>query len=322
MGLADDQQSPLVLDLTGSGINLTALSYTSPYFDLTGDGFATKTGWIGSGTGLLCLDRNGDGQINSGLELFGTADGSPNGFADLAKLDANGDGAIDAHDAQFGDLRVWVDANGNGVADPGELFTLAQLGIVSINLNATAVNELIAGNSIKYTSTYTLADGTQRSIADAWFATSPTYTRPDVAVAIPSNIAALPQVNGFGSMADLQTAMVADPELAGMVQNFQALSASTDPAMVAADVGHEVGAIGVDHRDGVAAQFRGHGPEPGIGSRPRRARDNAERGASFGSGRMAIAMRSAGVENDNHFPFGRLTVTVRNSQDGHPGGRR
>ena len=60
MGGGNRQTSPLVLDLTGNGLRLTALSYLSPYFDLTSSGFATKAGWIGRGTGLLCLDRNGD----------------------------------------------------------------------------------------------------------------------------------------------------------------------------------------------------------------------------------------------------------------------
>jgi hypothetical protein len=121
----------LVLDLTGNGINLTPLSSTSPYFDLTDDGFARKTGWVGSGTGILCLVQNGNDDITNITQLFGTYGGYSNGFAALAALDSNGDGVIDQNDAAFADLRVWVDSNGPGT---GQLLTLNQLGIVSINL--------------------------------------------------------------------------------------------------------------------------------------------------------------------------------------------
>jgi hypothetical protein len=130
-GAANAAISPLVLDLTGNGINLTPLSSTSPYFDLTDDGFARKTGWVGSGTGILCLVQNGNDDITNITQLFGTYGGYSNGFAALAALDSNGDGVIDQNDAAFADLRVWVDSNGPGT---GQLLTLNQLGIVSINL--------------------------------------------------------------------------------------------------------------------------------------------------------------------------------------------
>ncbi|HJS85963.1 MAG TPA: calcium-binding protein [Acetobacteraceae bacterium] len=206
------------MDLTGTGISLTKLSYASPYFDLTGSGFATKTGWIGSGTGLLCLDRNGDGQINSGLELFGTAGGATDGFAALGALDSNGDGVIDANDAPFSQLRVWVNPEGDGVVHSGELLTLAQLGIASIDLNATTSTQVINGNAVNLVSTYTLTNGTQRTIGDAWFTTSPTYTRPDTTPALSSDVTSLPELQGYGTMTDLRSAMMADPALESLVR--------------------------------------------------------------------------------------------------------
>ncbi len=121
---------------------------------------------------------------------------------------------IDSNDAQFADLRVWVDANGNGVTDPGELFSLAQLGIISINLNATAVNETIAGNAVNLISTCTLADGTQRTIGDVWFADSATYTKPDTTPALCADVAALPELNGYGSMPEL--GLIPDTSLSGV----------------------------------------------------------------------------------------------------------
>jgi Ca2+-binding RTX toxin-like protein len=220
--------SPLVLDLTGQGFNLTPLSYVSPYFDLSGTGFAHKTGWIGAGTGLLCLPTNTD-QVTSGLQLFGTAGGATNGFAALSAYDTNHDGVINAKDPIFNQLRIWVDSNGNGKADSGELLTLAQLNIVSISLNATAVSENLNGNTVSLISSYTLANGTTFAIGDAWFNNSPTYTQPDIQVAIPTTIAALPQVNGSGTLASLQSTMVSDQTLQTLVQTLVGEVSSATP---------------------------------------------------------------------------------------------
>lgn len=126
VGNSNAETSPLVLDLTGQGISLAPLDASSPYFDLRGEGFANKTGWVGPSAGLLCLP-DANGQVTSGLQLFGTAGGSANGFAALAAYDTNGDGVIDQNDAVFAQLRVWVDSNSDGHVDPGELLSLSQL---------------------------------------------------------------------------------------------------------------------------------------------------------------------------------------------------
>ncbi len=218
----NQQISPLVLDLTGTGVNLTALSYNSPYFDLQGNGFARKTGWIGSGTGLLAIDRNGDGQINDITELFGQHGSVPDGFAALRALDSNGDGVIDANDAAFSQLRVWVNPEGDGAVHAGELLTLAQLGITSISLAATEANQVIAANTIKLKSSYTLADGTTRTIADAWFSNSATYTQPKTFVTLSADVAKLPRLVGHGVMTGLRAAMMGDPALKSLVATFAA----------------------------------------------------------------------------------------------------
>ncbi len=231
MGDGNGQTDPLVLDLTGNGFNLSALSPTSPYVDFTGTGFAQKTGWTGAGCGLLCaVDSSGN------ATLFTGSGGTSNGFSQLAGLDANHDGQITDADPGWSSLRVWVDANNNGVVDPGELETLGQLGITSISLTTSADDQTVAGNLIGAIGSYTLSDGTTRSIADVSFETSPTYTRPDVAVPISADIAALPQVPGYGSVADLHSAMATDATLATLVQGFVALPASTTPANIDAAV--------------------------------------------------------------------------------------
>ena len=126
-----DPRDPLVLDLAGAGIKLSSVTQSSAHFDFTGSGFATKTGWITPGEGLLVVN----GQPNVPItvnELLGAQSGD--GFADLAALDGNADGVINASDPAFADLSVWVDANGNGQLDAGELVSLSSLGITSINL--------------------------------------------------------------------------------------------------------------------------------------------------------------------------------------------
>ena len=246
IGAADQQISPLVLDLTGAGINLTALSAASPYFDIAGNGFARKVGWIGAGTGLLAIDRNGDGQINDISELFGQHGSVLDGFAALRALDSNGDGVIDAQDAAFSQLRVWVNPEGDGVVHPGELLTLAQLGITSISLAAAAASQVIAGNTVKLTSSYTLADGTTRTIADAWFSNSATYTRQVAGVTLSADVMALPELAGHGTMAGLRAAMTSDPTLKSLVAAFAADPGQATPADVQAIMLQWSGSAAID----------------------------------------------------------------------------
>ena len=115
---------PLVVDLNGDGVKLTPLEGSKINFDFGADGFAEQTGWVSAQDGLVVFDRNKNGRIDNGTELFGNA--NEDGFAALAKFDHNKDGVIDARDAVFANLRIWRDANGNGLTDAGELLTLAQ----------------------------------------------------------------------------------------------------------------------------------------------------------------------------------------------------
>jgi hypothetical protein len=122
------------------------------------------------------MDLNGDGQINSGAELFGDrtvlADGSRavDGWAALRGLDSNHDGKIDAHDAQFNQLRVWVDADSDGVTDAGELHSLTDQGIASIDLAADGRSVQQNGNVVQAFSTYNTIDGATHEVADVGFA--------------------------------------------------------------------------------------------------------------------------------------------------------
>ena len=163
--------TPLALDLNGDGVQTTSFS-ESMLFDLLATGTKQSVGWVSKQDGLLALDLNGDGQINSGAELFGSSTVLPNGahaadgWVALKTLDSNGDGKLDAQDAQFNQLRVWVDANGNGQTDAKELGTLADHHIASIDLAANTHSVQQNGNVVQGFSTYTSTDGTTHEVAD------------------------------------------------------------------------------------------------------------------------------------------------------------
>lgn len=138
-GKAQPPRDPLVIDLGEKGITLHSIR-NGVNFDLDHNGFAEKTAWIGEEDGFLAYDRNGNGMIDHGGELFGdqvilsNGSKSASGFEALADMDENQDGVIDRNDAVFAELLVWIDANHNGISESGELKTLDELHIVSISL--------------------------------------------------------------------------------------------------------------------------------------------------------------------------------------------
>jgi hypothetical protein len=128
--------SPIILDLDGDGIEMRSIKKAKASFDMNGDGVADDTGWVGKGDDFLVIDRNNDGKISHASELsFASEDKDARSDLEaLAALDNNGDRVLNKDDARFGELKVWVDANGNGVTDAGELKTLGEVGITEISL--------------------------------------------------------------------------------------------------------------------------------------------------------------------------------------------
>ena len=166
--------TPIVLDLDANGIQTLSVD-TGVQFDLLANGQPVQTGWVGSGDGLLVMDRNNDGIINDGSELFGSstvlADGSKaiDGYQALAQLDTNHDGVISSADAQFARLGVWVDGNADGSTGTGEVKSLAELNISQLSLKVETTSNTNNGNLIGLTSSYQTNDGVNHTAADVWF---------------------------------------------------------------------------------------------------------------------------------------------------------
>lgn len=175
-GNAQPPRDPLAIDLGALGIELTTLE-NGVNFDLDKNGFAEKTAWIGLEDGFLCLDRNGNSKIDDCGELFGDqvelSNGaiSVSGFEASADFDEDGDGVIDHNDTVWNDLRVWIDANHNGISDSGELKTLNELGVVNISLDVTKEENVdtATGTMEAEFAMVTFADGTERKISEFWF---------------------------------------------------------------------------------------------------------------------------------------------------------
>lgn len=173
---AQPPRDPLIIDLKSEGIELCPL-LDGVNFDLDNNGFAEKTAWIGTEDGFLALDRNKNGIIDNGGELFGDqvdlGDGkiSSSGFEALSVLDENGDGIIDINDSIYNELLIWIDVNHNGYSESDELKALSYYDISCIDLNYTeeSVIDENTGTMMAELAEVVYQDGATTTIGEFWF---------------------------------------------------------------------------------------------------------------------------------------------------------
>ncbi|MDQ7989234.1 MAG: hypothetical protein REI09_06315, partial [Candidatus Dactylopiibacterium sp.] len=272
-GLKDDfkraatTRSPLILDLDGDGVETTALA-AGVYFDHDGNRFSELSGWVGGDDGLLARDRNADGSINGGNELFGDntllANGqkAANGFAALQELDANRDGVVDEAEAAAAGLQIWKDTNQNGRTDAGELLGFVQAGVRSVATGAAASSFVDAqGNSHSLVGSYRAADGSTRAATDVWFAVDSARTAEMDKVAVSATIAALPDIAGFGNVRSLHQAMARDGSghLQALVERFVAEGGTVErEALVTQIIYAWAGVEGIDPASRAASTIYGN----------------------------------------------------------------
>ncbi|MGY8870596.1 MAG: calcium-binding protein, partial [Pseudomonadales bacterium] len=225
---------PLVLDLDGDGIETIAAD-GSILFDYDGDGVKNGTGWVSADDGMLVLDRNGNGSIDNGSELFGDntlkADGTMaiHGFDALAELDINDDGLVNANDTQFIDLRIWKDLNQDGISQANELFSLSDLNIESLSTDSVSSTINIGNNNQSIAqSFYTKTDGTEGAAESLDFATNNFYRKFIDKISIPDNLKYLPSMQGSGAVRDLMEAAALSPELALVLIQYTSAASKID----------------------------------------------------------------------------------------------
>ena len=215
-------QDPLLIDLDGDGIETTTID-NGVYFDHGNDGFEELSAWVGVDDGILVYDKNNNGVIDNGNELFSDnytkLDGTQavSGFDALGDFDSNSDGVINSSDTNFDTIKV--------LKGDGTMMSLSDAGVSSITLLHTNKNvEDANGNVQKTEGTYTRTDGSTSKLGDYLFANDSITTIAKDWLEVPETITELPDIAGMGNVYSLHQAMVRDEELKTLVEGFATTS--------------------------------------------------------------------------------------------------
>ncbi len=200
---------PMFLDLNGDGKMGTTSLENGINFDHAKDGFKELSAWVDKEDGILVIDKNENGIIDDGSEIFGdnyiksNGNKAANGFEALTDLDSNKDGIINSSDKEFDKIKV--------LKGDGTLVSLTELGIVSISLNKTTVNEADEnGNVLVYKGTYTKEDGTTGSLGTFNLIVDKMMSEEVNKVEVSEDVASLPNIKGYGTVHSLHQAMMLD----------------------------------------------------------------------------------------------------------------
>ncbi len=163
--------SPIILDLDGGGVTTVSAQVGQARYDMDGDGIADMTSWMGRGEGMLFLDRDGNGTLSNAGEFsfVNDVEGAASDLVGLRAFDSNEDGILSSTDDRFADFRIWRDRNGDATVQDGEILSLGDAGVASLNLHGQAVSgtTAIGDVAILNTSTYTRNDGQAMGFIDA-----------------------------------------------------------------------------------------------------------------------------------------------------------
>lgn len=249
---------PIILDLDGNGIEITPLSQ-GVQFDANGDLIKTGTAWAGKNDGILVWDRNKNGLIDSGQELFGDetllANGKKalHGFEALAELDTGSlqkvqtivetddgqivveeekiigmnDGIFDKNDSAFKDVRIWIDENQDGISQTNELKTFDELNIQSIKIQSNQVNINYNDAILVQNGTFTRTDGSSGQ-AGSFILAQNNFDRTFIPLELSQESLNVFDINGSGWVRDFREAVTQSPTLIPYYQNVRNSSTSIE----------------------------------------------------------------------------------------------
>ncbi|AMP15467.1 hypothetical protein [Collimonas pratensis] len=221
-GGCSDGSDPIILNLQGGKVQTSSLTGATTYFDMQNNGQKVQTGWATAGEGMLVYDPNNTGTVASDANLVA-------GFGALATLAHQTSGVLDASNSLWNELKIWVDPTGDANFKQGQLETLDQLGITSINLNSATENVDNNRNTILNDSTFTWKSGSTGDIAGVNLMFNPSSVASSATVASTSDVAS------SGSLNHLIQSMAAFTDgNTGIDHTFSSVSANADAFHLAA----------------------------------------------------------------------------------------
>ena len=211
---------PLIIDLDGDGIETVSLD-EGVFFDQSSDGFAELSSWVDTDDGIIVHDKNNNGIIDNGNEIFGdnyikeNGTKASSGFDALSDFDSNQDGVVNNQDANFSSLKV--------LKGDGTLLTMDDAGISSINLSSQNKNTQDENGNILLTQgSYTKTNGQTGIIGDYALQSDTMISIASDCIDVSEEIAQMPDIEGHGTLYSLQQAMAHDStnELKELVQEY------------------------------------------------------------------------------------------------------